>query len=84
MTIEPWKPLTPTEHRVSRLVSIGYPYARIAELLGIPTASTVRVHVYHIAAKLPNPDNLSPYTLVLLWSAERRFLEQHSTKENAA
>lgn len=69
------RPLTPAEHRVCRLVSLGYDYARIGALLGIEE-STAAVHVYHVALKLPNPDGLKPYTLVLLWAAHQRWREE--------
>lgn len=69
----PAKPLTPTELKVSRLVGAGADYATIGYRLGM-SEITARVHVYHIAAKLPNVDGLKPYTLVLLWSAHQRWL----------
>lgn len=68
------RPLTPTEMKVARLVSVGYDYARIGDLLGMAEA-TAGVHVGRIAMKLSNPDDLKPFTLVLLWAAEQRFLE---------
>jgi DNA-binding NarL/FixJ family response regulator len=71
----PSRPLTPTELRVARLVSIGYDRPRMASLLGM-AESTVGCHVCNIAAKLPNPDGLKPYTLVLLWAAHQRWLEE--------
>ena len=72
------RPLTPTEHKICRLVSLGYDYARIASLLGC-SDETARVHVYHVAQKLPNPDGLKPYTLVLLWSAHQRWREEQKS-----
>lgn len=75
----PIRPLTPTQAKVARLVSMGYDYARIGELLNIE-AKTASVYVSAIADLLPNPDKLKPYTLVLLWSAHQRWLEEHEAK----
>lgn len=77
MIVRPVRPLTPTQQKVARLVSMGYDYARIGELLNIET-KTASVYVYAIADLLPNPDGLKPYTLVLLWSAHERWLEEHT------
>jgi DNA-binding NarL/FixJ family response regulator len=71
----PIRPLTPTQLKVARLVSMGYDYARIGELLNIE-AKTASVYVCAIADLLPNPEGLKPYTLVLLWSAHQRWLEE--------
>lgn len=68
------RPLTPTEMKVARLVSMGYDSTRIAELLGM-APRTARIHVGNIALKIPNPEELRASTLVLLWAAEQRFLE---------
>lgn len=70
----PHKPLTPTELKVARLVSMGCDYATIGLRLGMDRR-TAAVHVYHIADKLPNPDGLKPYVLVLLTFAHQRWLE---------
>ena len=75
-----YRPLTPTERRVARLVSMGYDYARVGALLGI-SESTAGVHVGNIAQKIPNPDHLKPSTLVLLTFAHVRWLEE---RESAA
>lgn len=73
MSALPLKPLTPTELKVARLVSAGADYQTIGLRLGMAEA-TAAVHVHRIAAKLPNPDDLKPYTLVLLWAAHERWL----------
>lgn len=70
-------PLTAREWEVSRLVAKGLDCDRIATALGIEPA-TARVHVYNIAAKLPNPDELKPYTLVLLWAAHAQWIDSVS------
>jgi hypothetical protein len=75
-----YRPLTPTEHKVARLVSMGYDYSRIGELLDM-SESTAGVHVCNIAQKIPNPDGLKPFTLVLLTFAFVRWLEE---RESAA
>ena len=71
-------PLTPTEQKVARLVSLGCDYRTIGERLDMDER-TAASHVYHIAQKLPNPDGLKPYTLVLLWSAHQRWLEERDS-----
>lgn len=75
--------LTPAEARVARCVGLGMDYDAIGART-CTTARTARVHVINIAAKLPNPDGLKPYTLVLLWAAHQRWLEESSRKESAA
>lgn len=67
--------LTPAEDQVARLVAHGYDYPRIAITLAV-SPRTIAVHVHRIAAKLPNPDGLKPYTLVLLWAAHQRWLTE--------
>jgi hypothetical protein len=71
----PIRPLTPMQCKVSRLVSMGYDYDRIGQLLNI-SPKTASVYVCAIASLLPNPDGLKPYTLVLLWSAHQRWVEE--------
>lgn len=68
------RPLTPTEMKVARLVSVGYDYARIGSLLGM-AERTAGVHVGNIALKIPNPDDIKPSMLVVLWAVEQRLLE---------
>ena len=81
---QPLTPLTPTELKVARLVSMGCDYAVIADRLGMDRR-TAAVHVYHIAGKLPNPDGLKPYVLVLLTFAHQRWIEdRHRTAQPAA
>ncbi len=75
--------LTPTEERVARLVAHGYDYTRIAVELHI-SHRTAEEHVAHIARKLPNPDHLRPYVLVLLWAAHRRWLAERTANEQPA
>lgn len=65
--------LSSREWEVARLVGMGFDCERIGLLLQI-RPKTVHVHVYNIAAKLPNPDELKPYALVLLWAAHERWL----------
>lgn len=79
----PARPLTPTEARIARLVGIGYDYARVASLLGLRPA-TVAVYVVRIAGKLPNPDDLKPQTLVLLWAAHERWCEDRRERPDSA
>ena len=56
---------------------MGYDYKRCGLLLGIDER-TVAVHVVHIAAKLPNPDELKPQMLVTLWAAFIRWTEERT------
>jgi DNA-binding NarL/FixJ family response regulator len=73
----PLRPLTPTQAKVARLVSMGYDYDRIGDLLDM-APKTVSVHVSAIADLLPNPDDLKSHTLVLLWAAHERWLMEHN------
>ena len=75
--------LTATEQKVARLLSLGYDYKRCGSLLGIDER-TIETHVYRIAAKLQNPDELSPKMLVTLWAAFQRWTEEHAAREPAA
>ncbi len=68
------KPLTAAEYRVAELVAQGYEPKRIAAALRL-SRKTVDVHVQNIARKLPNPEGLKPYTLVLLEFAHRKWLD---------
>lgn len=65
--------LTPAELRVGQLIGRGWTYKRAAEELGVTPKGIVK-HVEAIAAKLPNPDNVMPGTLVMLEFARRRWL----------
>lgn len=69
------RPLTPTEMKVARLVSIGYDQTRIAALLGM-ARRTAGIHVGNIALKIPNPDDIKPSMLVVLWCVEQRLREE--------
>lgn len=75
---------TPAEEEIIGHIADGWSCTRIAGWLGIST-STVYVHLNHIAAKLPNDDDLKPYPLVFLWAAHRKWLLKHPPPhDNAA
>jgi len=68
--------LSNREWQVAGQLATGKSYAAIARQLRKPngepiTARTVEAHVARIAAKLPNPDGLSPRTLVMLWARDQ-------------
>lgn len=81
--MKPNRPLTLTELEVADYIADGWNYARIADWLGIAEA-TVRSHVWHIADKIENPDNLKPYQAVFLWAAHRKWLAEHNTPNTDA
>lgn len=74
--IAPHRPLTPRELSVAALVGKGYDYDRIATTLNI-SPQYARNIVCVIADLLPNPDDLKPFTLVLLWAAHDKWLEEY-------
>lgn len=73
--LTPTRPLTPRELSVADLVGRGYSYWRVALALGI-SPKTARNVTDAIADALPNPDHLPPQTLVMLWAAHRRWLNE--------
>lgn len=79
----PLRPLTSGELRVAELVGEGMAYKAIGAALGMEP-ETARRHVLNIAAKLPNPDGLKPYTLVLLEFAHRKWLKAHEESPGEA
>lgn len=64
--------------KVADLISRGADYETIGKTLNI-SAKTASVHVSLIADLLPNPDELKPYVLVLLWAAGERWKRERST-----
>jgi FixJ family two-component response regulator len=66
---EPLRPLTEMQEAVCEFVARGWSGRRIAKRLGIDE-STVRVHIHSVAQLLPNPDELRPQKLVMLWAAQ--------------
>lgn len=68
----PLRPLTEMQEAVCEFVARGWSGRRIAKRLGIDE-STVRVHIHAVAQLLPNPDELRPQKLVMLWAAHREW-----------
>lgn len=83
MTAGPIRPLTPQQQAIAELVGYGYDAEQIADRLKI-TVSTVRLAVKHIAYLFPNPDNLRPWRLVLLWAAHQRWVREYVPKDRTA
>jgi DNA-binding CsgD family transcriptional regulator len=72
---EPTKPLTVVEMEIAELAGQGYGIERIAVMRNL-NPNSVSSTIQRIALKLPNPDELKPLTLVMLWAAHRRWLMQ--------
>lgn len=72
----PIRPLTDAQQRVADLIGKGYDAQRVGAHLHIET-TTVRSHVAAIANLIPNPDDIAPYRLVMLWAAHRQWLSAH-------
>lgn len=72
----PIRPLTEAQQRVANLIAKGYDAHRVASELHVETC-TVRAHVVAIANLIPNPDDIAPYRLVMLWAAHHRWLTEH-------
>lgn len=74
----PLRSLTRREDSVAELIGIGYSQRRVARTLGLE-ARYVAMIVQKIADKLPNPHDLSPHALVMLWAAHRRWTRERDT-----
>lgn len=59
--------LTPRQVQVAALLAKGLGTTEVAEVLGI-SFDTTCVHVRAIAAKLPNPQHLTPLRLARQWA----------------
>lgn len=63
--------LTDREHEVAALLACGLSHKRVANRLGLSTA-TVGVHVHNIAARIPGNGN--PTVKVVVWWMNRHAL----------
>lgn len=63
--------LTHAEERIAAMLADGLSCTRIAQLLSVKK-KTVYVHITNIAAKLDNPNELKPYSLVARWAYQER------------
>lgn len=80
---EPRRPLSPRQQEVADLLARGWSYKRIASELDI-SPDTVQTHVEEIANKLPNADDLTAGTLVMLWAAHRLWLREPVSNRSSA
>lgn len=72
---EPSPPFTPVELEIAQLAGKGYGHWRIAATLK-RSPRGIRHAVDRMAAKLQNPDELTPLTLVQMWGAHRRWIAE--------
>lgn len=79
----PSPPFTVVEIEIAELAGKGYGHFRIAACLR-RSPRGVQHAVHAMALKLPNPDDLSPLTLVQLWGAHRIWLRKHQPNRNTA
>lgn len=82
MTDGPIRPLTDAEQRVAKLIGRGFDIPEVARRLE-SAPSTVRSHVNTIALKIPNPDGLGPYRLVMLWASHQQWAEDRDLPRSA-
>jgi len=65
-----FRPLTPAQERVARMVAKGYGYSKIAHDLNL-SRHTVRTHVRTIAMLIDGYDpDVSYYNTVMLWASD--------------
>lgn len=75
---EPLRPLTSREVSVAELIGQGYSQRRVARALKLKPRYVETV-VARLADILPNPAELSPHALVMLWAARRRWSRERET-----
>lgn len=73
MSDEPNPPFTVVELEIAMLAGKGYGHWRIAAMLH-RRPGTIAKTVDRMADKIPNPDDLSPLTLIQFWGAHRIWL----------
>jgi hypothetical protein len=73
MSDDPTPPFTAVELEIAMLAGKGYGHFRIAACLR-RSPGGIRQAVNLMAAKLKNPDELPPLTLVQFWGAHRIWL----------
>jgi DNA-binding NarL/FixJ family response regulator len=73
---------TPVELEIGELAGRGYGHVRIGALTR-RSEKTVQKCVERMAAKMDNPDDLTPLTLVQLWFAHRLWIRDRPDTQAA-
>lgn len=81
MSDDPKPAFTAVELEIAMLAGKGYGHWRIAASLK-RSPRGVQHAVNAMAQKLENPDELPPLTLIQLWGAHRRWLDQQPPPPN--
>jgi hypothetical protein len=76
-------PFTPVELEIAELAGKGFGHVRMAFILR-RRPKTIEKTVERMSAKLPNPDEIPPLTLIQLWGAHRIWLRLHPQKNEMA
>lgn len=64
-----FRPATEMQNAIAKRLGRGLTYVQAAKEIGI-SPDTVRCHANALAAKIKNPSNIPPKTLVTLWARE--------------
>lgn len=73
----PYRKLSAREESILPLVARGWDYEQIGNELNISPQYAENL-VARIADLLPNPDDIKPYRLVMIWAVTERWIKERA------